>query len=161
MSFLYFHYLCKQIQQDPDAGWKAVTDENWTLQVTPYISKHMLYSLPEMIMSALNKTMRAFPSTSAAASLIEFYTYVMSDADLTPRVRRSAIFHELELLLCVRRAWIGRREAHALQQWKKVHYEKGFHNVVWFMELHSQEKEEEEEKKESNDIWTRLPLLSY
>lgn len=138
-----------------------MTDENWTLRVMPLLTHRMLYSVPELVMSMLNQTMRACPSTSAAATLTLFYIRVVSDPGITPRVMNALTFHELEFMTCIPRAWVGNQEKNAVEEWKRVHFEMQLHNIVWIAEsVDVVEKPNENVPFEIREIWNRLPLLA-
>lgn len=126
----------------------------------PLLTHRMLYSVPELVMSMLNQTMRKCPSTSAAATLTLFYIRVLSDPGITPRVMDALIFHELEFMTCIPRAWIGKVEKEAVRQWKKAHVDMRMHAVVWITESVEVSPEPKKEvPEEIRNIWTRLPLL--
>lgn len=153
---LRFTEACRDIQLDPEAGWKAVIDVNWTLHVLPLVSHRMIFTLPEMVMSTLNKTMRACPSTSAAATLTELYTRLLRDPGITPRVFYSLVYHEMLFMTSIERAWIGDKERKAVRKWREAHARVGFVLVPCSREV---EEAEEEVPESIRDIWNRLPRV--
>ena len=147
-TFLDFTEACKKIQSDPEAGWKAIIDVNWTLSVMHLITHRMLYALPELVFSTLNQTMMKCPSSSAAATLTDFYVCVYTDPGITPRVMRALTYYETQFMKCIPRAWISESERAAAQRWKEAH------------RMMTEKDEISDEVPESiREIWNRLPLL--
>lgn len=107
--FRAFYVACADVRTDPEAGWAAVVDEDWTPRAFAHLTRRAIEVLPELVFGTLNATFRACPSTSSGRVLVRFYHMALRDTTLSDRARRAALEAAREFMRTPR-AWVGARE---------------------------------------------------